>query len=150
MKIRPARGEDLDALRRLETRCFTLDAQSRRSLRHLLTGANATVWVAEGGGAIVAYTVLLFRRGSRGARLYSIAVDPAARGAGFAGALLAAAEDEARARGCRRLRAEARKGNAASRSLFAAAGYRETAILPAYYPGGESGIRLQKDLGSGV
>jgi ribosomal protein S18 acetylase RimI-like enzyme len=145
--IRAAGENDLDAIRRLEMRCFTRDAQSHRSLRYLLTRAHAAVWVAQRGGAIVAYAALLFRRGARSARLYSIAVDPEARGAGAARALLTAAEEEALARGCRRLRAEARKSNTASRQLFAAAGYREMAVLPAYYPGGESGIRLQKDLG---
>lgn len=148
MSVRPARGEDLDAIHRLETRCFTLDAQSRRSLRHLLTRAHAAVWAAERGGEVVAYAALLFRRGARSARLYSIAVAPEARGGGAARALLATAEKEARTRGCRRLRAEVRRGNAASRGLFAAAGYRETAVLPGYYPGREAGIRLQKDLES--
>lgn len=145
MTIRAASGRDLDAIHRLETRCFSLDAQSRRSLRYLLTRANAAAWVAENNGAVVAYAVLLFRRGARGARLYSIAVDPAVRGGGVARALLSIAENEARARGCRRVRAEVRRGNKASRALFAAAGYRETAVLPEYYPGGEDGIRLQKD-----
>lgn len=147
MTIRAAGSEDLDAICRLEARCFDPDAQSRRSLRHLLTRAHAAAWVAENGGAVVAYAVLLFRRGTRSARLYSIAVDPAARGGGVARALLLAAENEAWARGCRRVRAEVRRSNKASRALFAAAGYRETAVLPGYYPGGEDGIRLQKDPG---
>lgn len=144
MTIRAASGKDLDAIHRLETRCFALDAQSRRSLRYLLTRAHAAAWVAESRGAVVAYAVLLFRRGVRAARLYSIAVDPAARGAGLGRALLLAAENEAWARGCRRVRAEVRRSNRASRGLFAAAGYREVAVLPDYYPGGEDGIRLQK------
>lgn len=150
--VRAAGGNDLDAICRLEARCFTLDAQSRRSLRHLLTRANAAVWVAERDGAVVAYAALLFRRGTRSARLYTIAVAPEARGTGAGRALLAAAEAGARARGCRRLRAEVRAGNAASRGLFADAGYREVGPLPGYYPAdetgaGETGIRLQKDLG---
>lgn len=144
--VRPADGDDLDALCRLEALCFDLDAQSRRSLRHLLYRAHAAVWVVERGGEIIAYAALLFRRGTRSARLYSIAVATAARGTGAGRALLAAAEAAARERGCRRLRAEVRAGNTASRGLFAAAGYREVDALPGYYPGGESGIRLQKDL----
>ncbi|MES1942542.1 acetyltransferase [Salinisphaera sp. PC39] len=144
--IRTADGDDLDALRRLETRCFDLDAQSRRSLRHLLTRANATVRVVDGDDGLLAGAVLLFRRGTRSARLYSVAVVPEARGGGLARRLLADAERLAAARGCRRLRAEARLGNTASRALFAAAGYRERACLPGYYPGGEAGIRLEKEL----
>ena len=145
--IRTAEGDDLDALRRLETRCFDLDAQSRRSLRHLLTRANAAVRVVDGAdGGMLAGAILLFRRGTRSARLYSVAVVPEARGAGLARRLLADAERLAAARGWRRLRAEVRRSNAASRALFAAAGYRERTCLPGYYPDGESGIRLEKEL----
>lgn len=149
MTIRAAGGQDLDAIHELETRCFSLDAQSRRSLRYLLTRANAAAWVAEDGDAVVAYALLLFRRGTRSARLYSIAVDAAARGGGAARTLLSTAENEAWTRGCRRVRAEVRRSNRASRALFAGAGYREIAVLPGYYPGGEDGIRLQKERGEG-
>lgn len=144
--IRTADGDDLDALRRLETRCFDLDAQSRRSLRHLLTRANAAIRVVDGDAGLFAGAILLFRRGTRSARLYSVAVAPEARGEGLARRLLADAERLAAARGCRRLRAEVRRSNIASRALFAAGGYRERACLPGYYAGGESGIRLEKEL----
>ena len=148
--IRVATLADLAAVVALEQACFALDAQTGRSLRHLLTRAHGDFLVAVIDDAIVADVVVLYRRGSRVARLYSIAVGPAARGRGVAAALLAQAERHAIARGCVVMRAEARWSNTASRGLFAAAGYRETARLADYYPGAggghEDGVRLQKHL----
>ena len=148
--IRAARAADLDAVAALEAACFTCDAQSRRSLRHLLTRAHADFLVCVLDVAIVADVVVLYRRASRVARLYSIAVSDAARGRGIAAALLAAAEARALVQGCTLMRAEARASNHASRALFARAGYRETTPLCDYYQGPgarrEDGVRLEKIL----
>lgn len=144
LRIRRATLGDLDAVALLERNCFALDAQSRRSLHHLIDGANAEMQVAVVDGRVLGDVVVLYRRGARVARVYSIAVDSAARGYGVGAALLAVAESGARARGCRTLRAEARVSNTASRGLFARAGYREVGRLAGYYAGGEDGVRLEK------
>lgn len=145
--IRRAGAADLDAVEALERACFTLDAQSRRSLRYLLMRAHADVLLAvEADGTLLGDAVVLYRRGARVARLYSIATSRAARGRGVGTHLLAAGEAAAREKGCRALRAEVRVSNAASRGLFGRTGYREIGPLPAYYPGGEDGLRLEKPL----
>ena len=59
--IRAARAADLDAVAALEAACFTCDAQSRRSLRHLLTRAHADFLVCVLDAAIVADVVVLYR-----------------------------------------------------------------------------------------
>ncbi|MGN8197508.1 GNAT family N-acetyltransferase [Salinisphaera sp. RV14] len=152
--IRRAEAPDLDALMALERACFACDAQSRRSMAHLIGRAHGDVRVMDEGGRIVAAAVLLYRRGTRVARLYSIAVAPAARGRGLAGRLIDDAEQCARAAGCARLSAEARWSNRASRALFAACGFSETQRLADYYghdPGRyEDGVRLVKRLLSGA
>ena len=152
--IRAAALADLDSVHALEQTCFAADtradAQSRRSLRYLITQARADFMLALDAGRVVADVIVLYRNNSGIARLYSIAVDEAARGRGLAGVLLGEAEAAARRRGCRALRAEARLSNRASRALFARAGYRESARLPGYYSGNdgtyEDGIRLEKIL----
>lgn len=149
-RLRPAVAEDLDAIASLEARCFDADAQSKRSLRHILTQANACTVLAEAGTALAGYVSVLFRRGTRAARLYSIAVDPGWRGAAVGRKLLAQAEAEARRRGCERMRCELRVSNLASRALFTGAGYRVGGPLPGYYRNlagsSEDGLRLEKHL----
>ncbi len=148
--LRPAVPADLDALMALERACFDRDAQSRRSMAHLVGRAHGEVRVVDHDGRIVAALVLLYRRGTRVARIYSIAVDPAARGLGLARRLIEDADRCARARGCTRLSAEVRLSNRASRALFAACGFGEADCLADYYEGEhgarEDGVRLVKPL----
>ncbi|WP_353250792.1 GNAT family N-acetyltransferase [Salinisphaera sp. T31B1] len=146
MSVRRALGRDLDAIEALERACFTIDAQSRRSLAYLLGRANSAVFLAEADSVVLGDVIVLYRRSSLVARVYSIAVAVPARGRGVARALLSAAEEDARARGCRTMHAEARTGNLASRALFTTNGYDTGARLAAYYPDGEDGIRLFKRL----
>ena len=98
--IRAAGIRDLDALVALEERCFSTDRISRRQFRHLLTRANARSLVVDDGDRLAGYVLVLFSRGTALARLYSIAVDGAARGRGLGRQLLAAAERAALERGC--------------------------------------------------
>jgi ribosomal protein S18 acetylase RimI-like enzyme len=82
------------------------------------------------------------------ARLYSIAVDPALRGQGVAAALIAAAENAARARGSRSVRLEVRASNKAALSLYERAGFTFLERKPGYYQNGEDALRLEKRLES--
>ena len=77
--IRSAALNDLSELVRIENLSFETDRFSRRSFRYLLTKANAKTLVDEQAGQIRGYVMLLFNVGTSLARLYSYAVDPAAR-----------------------------------------------------------------------
>ena len=59
---------------------FPGDRMSARQFRHHLASPRARWRVAEAGGKLLGYSLVLLRRDSDRARLYSIAVDPAARG----------------------------------------------------------------------
>lgn len=151
LKIYPACADDLAVVYRLESHCFDRDAQSVRSLRHLLSRANAATLLARRNDASVGYVMLLFRQHSRVARLYSIAVDPAQRGQGVGEALVNAAHALALAREAVEIRLEVRVSNNASRRMFAGLGYREKQTLPGYYPSDdlgkrEDGVRMHKSL----
>jgi [ribosomal protein S18]-alanine N-acetyltransferase len=119
---------------------------SLRSARHLLRSPAARVLIAEaaGVGGAAGALVLLSRRNSRSARIYSLVVHPRARGCGLAQALVRRAEAEARRRGCQAVSLEVRADNRAARSLYAGLGYCELKRLPEYYEDGADGLRLQR------
>ncbi len=85
----------------------------------------------------------LLRRGSRILRLYTLAVDPTARGLGLAGQLVAALLTECPRR-CTVFSLEVRADNPA-RALYDRWGLRVVADLPAYYRDGAAGVRMRAD-----
>jgi [ribosomal protein S18]-alanine N-acetyltransferase len=143
--IRPATAADLDALVALEAGFPEEDRFDRRTWRRLLAGQTGAL-VHESDGRINASAVLLFRQGSDIARLYSIAVDPSARGQGLGARLLSACEDATRRRCARALRLEVRVTNSSAHRLYESAGYRVIAALESYYPDGEAAHRMEKVL----
>ena len=145
--IRPARQGDMDALVVLERASFRGDRIARRSFRRALAVRNAAVIVEVARGWLRGYALVFFRAGSGVARLYSIAVDGAARGRGVGRGLLAEAERAARQRGRRTMRLEVRRDNGPSLALFRGAGYRQFGEIPDYYEDGMTALRFEKALG---
>ena len=78
VSIRMALPIDVDALFDLEMFCFDGDRLSRRSLAYFVRHAHADVMVALLDGNVIGYAIVMYRRGTRLARLYSLAVHPAA------------------------------------------------------------------------
>jgi [ribosomal protein S18]-alanine N-acetyltransferase len=144
--LRRAGRSDLGRIAALESACFTAgeDGFSRRQLRALLANPRAH-WLIAGDGAAACWLVAGNGR-ARWARLYSLAVHPAARGRGLARRLLAAGDAWMARAGLTTLRAEVKADNLAARRLYAAHGFRELARLPDYYAHGVDGIRLEKRL----
>lgn len=145
-RVRPATRADLAALVALENASFDGDRLSPRQWRRHLAGSGACVLVAVDDAALLGAAVVFFRRGSRVARLYSMAVASAARGRGVGRALLGAAETEALRRGCRRMRLEVRADNEAALRLYERAGFACIARLESYYEDGADGWRCEKRL----
>lgn len=140
-RVRPGHHRDDAAILTLEE-LFPGDRMSMRSVRHFLKSPSARTWVAELEGAVVGNLILLTRRNSRVARIYSVVVAPPARGRRFAERLIRAAEAEARALGLKQIKLEVRADNAAARALYAKLGYVEDEVLPGYYEDGADGLRL--------
>jgi ribosomal-protein-alanine N-acetyltransferase len=138
--LRAARPADLPALLALEAQ-FPGDRLSPRQLRAHLHNPRARLRVLLDDRTIAGYALVFLRRGSRIARLYSIAVDAAHRGRGHGRALLRDAETAARAAGAQELRLEVRVDNPAAIALYEARGYRRLAALPGYYADGAPGWR---------
>jgi len=145
--IRSAGMDDLPDLLQLESGCFACDRISRRSYRHLMHRGHADVLAADTQEGILAGSaVLLYRRGSRLARLYSMAVRPDLRGRGVGGLMLATAERMALDKGMSGMGLEVAEGNRPALALYLRTGYIETSRLPGYYESGEAALRMQKTL----
>jgi|TARA_R100000049_G_scaffold785_1_gene1709 ribosomal protein S18 acetylase RimI-like enzyme/predicted double-glycine peptidase len=151
--FRPARPEDLDALVDLEQRCFDGDRLSRRSFRHWIRQAHSGLIVAHGlsdeagaEGALAGYALVILQRGTRMARLYSIAADPACRGKGLGEQLMNAAERYAHREKRLYLRLEVRRDNPAAIRLYERLGYKLFAETPDYYEDHQDALRFQKRL----
>jgi ribosomal-protein-alanine acetyltransferase len=145
-RVRRARRSDLDALIELEQRCFRGDRLSARQYRFHLDNDRAWLGVLERDGTLLGSALVMFRADSRAARLYSIAVDPAARGGGFGLALLRAAERAAAARGADAMRLEVRADNRAAIALYEREGYARFGRRRRYYEDGADALRFTKAL----
>ncbi len=145
-EIRPARASDANAILAIENDVFEGDRISARSMRRLLTGRSAAVLVAAVTDVIAGYCVVLWREGTRVARLYSIATDRNHGGAGVGRALLDAAEAAAQQRGRRLMRLEVREDNDRARALYERNGYRFIGTMQRYYHDGTAALRYEKEL----
>jgi ribosomal protein S18 acetylase RimI-like enzyme len=148
VKIRYAKDADVDGLGALEAQSFASDRLARRSLQRLISRPTAALRVAAGepGGSVHGYRLVLFRKGSSVARLYSIAVAGELRGAGLGRRLLADAERVAAADRKGVLRLEVRADNRPAIRLYESLGYRQIGRYAGYYADKTDAIRYEKPL----
>lgn len=151
MRVRRAELSDLDDLVALEDATFDSDRMSRAQYRRHLDSDSARVLVASANHRrFLGTAVVLFRKGSRVARLYSLASKPEARGKGVGSSLVEAVERLSRQRGCRELRLEVRPDNVAAIRLYERLGYRRLGRLAGFYEDGTDAWRYAKALESRV
>lgn len=146
VRIRRAVASDLDALVELENRVFDYDRMSARQLRRHVESVSASLRVAVLRRVIVGSAVVFYRRRSRVARLYSIAIAEQARGRGVGERLLVSAEQAARSRGCIAMRLEVRTDNPAAQRLYERNGYRLRGRVKSFYEDGQDALRYEKTL----
>lgn len=147
-RVRLASLKDVAEIVRIEDLAFETDKLTKQSLRNLIKNDTASVIVAEAGqaGRLAGYCVLLFRQGTAVARLYSMAVDSAARGSGVARALMQAIEDDAQEHGSLFLRLEVRPDNLAAIALYKNLGYEPFGRHFGYYEDKSDALRFEKSL----
>ncbi|MAN67451.1 N-acetyltransferase [uncultured Hyphomonas sp.] len=143
--IRAANPDDIAALTELERAFPEEDRFSQRTWARLMRG-NSAILVSDGDGGLTGAAVLLFRRTSQVARLYSLSVAEAARGTGLSGRLLEKCEDISRQRHCGLIRLEVRETNSRAKRLYERHGYRVMARAAGYYPDGEAALKMEKPL----
>ncbi|ESX75574.1 MULTISPECIES: peptidase C39 family protein [unclassified Mesorhizobium] len=145
-EIRKARASDVDDLAAIEKAVFSSDRISRRSFRQLIERDTAELLVGESDGRVAGYAVVLFRKGSGVARLYSIAVGPFFGGRGVGRLLLEEAETAAFEHGRMMLRLEVREDNPRAIQIYERSGYRKIGREPDYYEDGATALRYEKTL----
>lgn len=145
--LRPARTADVARVAALETALFGVDAWSADQIGAELSAPGRAMLVAEhpdDRSAVVGYAVL----GVQGdvADLLRIGVDPTARRAGVASALLAHLLGAARAAGAERMLLEVSAANTGAAAFYAARGFVEVHRRPRYYRDDSAALVLQRDL----
>jgi len=132
--VRTASSHDFERIVALERVCFEGDlAYSRRQLQYLVFSANSTALVEESEGVIRGFIIVLYRTGSSVAGIETVNVDPVFRKLGVGSRLLAAAEEDIRRKGARRIRLEVSITNGAAIGLYEVAGFHKVDVLKNYY-----------------
>lgn len=130
----------------LEERCFVGDRINLRNLRHLLTSPSACCIGVFLDRMLVGSMILLFRRHSHIARIYSLAVSPNARRQGIGKGFVQQAENLAISRDCNRLHLEVRQDNATAIQLYEQARFCLVGEKIGYYEDGADAFVYQKEL----
>lgn len=144
IQIREATLDDLSQLDQLEQQAFATDRLSQRRLRHWILASNRVMLVAMKDQQLLGYALTLLHRGTRLARLYSIAIDQQARGLGLGRTLMQASEAGAARRGRIFLRLEVAKNNQAAIGLYQSMGYVIFGTYSDYYDDHQDALRMQK------
>ena len=141
--IREASMEDLDAIYDVETRCFSSDIISRRSLTYMIKNPASHLLVYTHYRKIAGYVLTLCPKRSKFARHYSLAILPEYRNRGVGRKLLNSAEKK-----CKGLydgfKLEIRKDNVIAEKLYEDMGYKVSGLKKNYYEDGEDAIEMVK------
>ncbi|MFC1578845.1 GNAT family N-acetyltransferase/peptidase C39 family protein [Pseudomonadota bacterium] len=142
--IRRVVASDIGELLRLEALAFKGDRLSRRSFKRWLKHGGCVFLVWEEGDALRGYILVIQRRGTRLARLYSLAVDPVHQGRGIAAKLVQRAEQVGRETGSLYMRLEVAGNNTAAINLYRKLGYQQFGLYRDYYEDHSDALRMEK------
>jgi ribosomal-protein-alanine acetyltransferase len=143
IRVREAQPGDLDDLVKLEKAAFRSDRLTRRRFASHVRSTTADLVVARHEKELAGYALVLTRRGSRVARLYSLAVADAWRGRGLGSHLLAMAQSRAAQNNATAFRLEVRADNSAAVNLYESRGYRLVGREEDYYADGAPALRYE-------
>jgi ribosomal protein S18 acetylase RimI-like enzyme len=144
--IRDAELSDLKELIQIEEVCFSTDRLSSRRFKHWLKAFHCIFKVVTSGSGLAGYGLVLLHRGTRLARLYSMAVLPAFRGQGLSRKLLADLESAAVNRGRLYMRLEVSENNDTAIALYRSMKYRAFGEYENYYQDHSDALRMQKQI----
>lgn len=139
-----ATADDLSKLLRLESRCFGSERFSRGVVEAFLNREDCFVLVAEKAGRVVGAGMCIYSTRSGEGRIASVAVDPAHRGEGIGGALLAACEARLRNRGVGEFQLEVETTNEPAVGLYLRHDYQLRGIVKDYYSKGRDAYIMSK------
>jgi ribosomal protein S18 acetylase RimI-like enzyme len=140
--IRPARGNDLDAISEIEQKCFSeTSAYSKRQLAYLVLRANSASFVESCADVIRGFVIVTYRQSSLTSHIETIDVDPTYAQLGIGLRLLTFAEEDMRKRGKRWSQLEVSEGNKVAFKLYKKAGYTLKERVKKYYKYEHGGTR---------
>lgn len=163
MIFRQAHSGDVEAIERIEHRCFGVTERfHRRQIAALAANPRAIVLIAEDdSGKHLGWGAALVRRhrGPRGfqrakssckpgacsGRIYSVAVDPDGRGMGIGKQLMTEMMTWLRLRGAGRIYLEVRTDNVAAIALYRKLGFTEIGWIDHYYATGLHALRMMRE-----
>ena len=116
----------------------------RRVLRSIAE-PHTNVVVALEGPRLAGFGIMRYHEDE--AHLLLLAVKPSHRRCGVASEMLAWLERSAEVAGVGRITLEARASNDAARAFYRRHGYAQAQLLPGYYGGRETSVRMVKDFG---
>lgn len=143
-QYRQANLEDIEGLIDIEEKCFSSDKLSRRSFRRFIVNQQSIFLICFHDDKVVGYLLIVFHRGTRLARLYSMAVLNEYRGLGISQKLLKDGENFAIEKGALYLRLEVNSTNHIAIALYKKLNFREFAFIEHYYEDKSDAIRMQK------
>ena len=156
MIFRKAHSGDVEAIERIEHRCFGREERfHRRQIAALAANPRAIVLIAQDDSSKhLGWGAALVRRhrGARGGpatcsgRIYSVAVDPDGRGMGVGKKLMTEMLDWLRDRGATRVYLEVRTDNVAAIALYRKLGFAEIGWIDHYYATGLHALRMMRSV----
>lgn len=142
--LRKAGLDDVATLRRIERKCFGRRGFSKSHIIWTLKNPAADAFLYHEDGEAVG-TVMVRQEGKVG-RVISIAVLPDHRRRGIGRALMAKAEEVARARGATTVSLEVSVNNEGAIRFYEELGYGVDGLLRGYYSWGEDAHVMRKEL----
>src|SRR5690554_1922601 len=140
---RKASLEDLSSLVKLENEVFNYDQLKRSSFRKFILSSN-DLWIFEKDKKVLAYILILKRKGSFKARIYSFAVSPQSRGEGLGKSLLVHALQALK--GYESVRLEVKVDNRRAIQLYESLGFKQIRRIEGFYTDGQDAFVFEKIL----
>lgn len=146
--FRKAKMQDVNILVQIEEACFTADRLSKRSFRDFINNKKDDLIVLYSGDSpeLLGYGLILYKKGSSLARLYSIAIHPSQTGKGLGAALLKKLEATAADKKAGYLRLEVASKNIPAQNLYKKLGYYQFDIKKEYYESNDDALCFEKKL----
>lgn len=117
---------------------------TRERVARSMRCADTVVLVARGAERVVGFSIMYFGRDE--AHLNLLAVRPGYRRLGIARQLVSWLEESALVAGVSLIYLEVRANNAAAQAFYRRLGYRRIQVVPGYYSGVETAVRMARDL----
>lgn len=142
--LRRATPADLEDIYLIEIACFKERRFRRDHVDWILRNDRAVTFVEEDGAQLAGAIMLLIE--GQVCRVLSVATMPEFRRRHLGTEMMAAAEEEARRRGCAQVRLEVSTRNYGAIEFYRRLGYRTDGVLYGYYSWGEDAYSMLRPI----